>query len=438
MAYISDSTDFSTVNASVNTAIATPLPQGAVNFYYPTMAANTWYRYYDVDSTNVYETGSFLRLIAGVGEQNGILQKLSNLIVGSVYNIQIDFNIAVVGTANLLIYSGTTLQSTHVLSGSTSQTIQFTANSTQDTIVIDSEYISVSNLLQVDTITITTPPPVIPYLTGFTVKPASISALGEVTFTDGTNDVTPNQLQCEAYGYTYNKASGTCSTFRYNTNLNRAVANENNKTFGAGNSTQTGTNNTIVMGENNTVRGFSRNSIITGNQNVIANGVNNANVSGTLGEATADNSIVLGGNAGTDTLGERQSITVLYGTETTDNSVVDSYLNNTTGSYFVIPDNTIVAFQTETVAVRIGGTGGGAVGDFKAFIETGVAINESGVLSIDKSRVVIANTGTTSGWISDISVSGTNLVQKVRGANNRDLMWATTIRMTQIKTGVAL
>ena len=438
MAYISDSTDFSTVNASVNTAIATPLPQGAVNFYYPTMAVNTWYRYYDVDSTNVIETGSYLRLFADGGEQNGILQKLSSLIVGSVYNITIEFNIAVSGTSNLLIYSGTTLQSSQKLSGSTTQTIQFTANSANDTIVIDSKYIAVSAILQIDTITITTPSPTIPYLTGFTVKPALISGLGEVTFTDGTNDVTPNQLQCEAYGYTYNKASGTCSTFRYNTNLNRAVANENNKTFGVGNSTQTGTNNTIVMGENNTVRGFSRNSIIIGNQNEISNGVNNANVFGTLGEVTADNSIVLGGNAGTDTLGERQSITVLYGTETSDNSLVDSYLNNTTGSYFVIPDNTIVAFQTETVAVRIGGTGAGAVGDFKAFIETGVAINESGVLSIDKSRVIIANSGSTAGWISDITVSGTNLVQQVKGANNRDLMWATTIRMTQIKTGVAL
>ena len=436
MAYISDSTDFSTVNASVNTAIATPLPQGAVNFYYPTMAVNTWYRYYDVDSTNVYETGSLLILVSGVGEQNGIIQKLSDLIVGSKYNIQLNYNLNVIGNAKLYIYSGTTLKSTHVLSGSTSQTIEFTANSTEDTIVIETS--NISSLLQIDSITITTPSPTIPYLTGFTVKPASISALGDVTFTDGTNDVTPNQLQCEAYGYTYNQAEGTCSTFTYNTNLNRAVANENNKTFGVGNSTQTGTNNTIVMGENNIVRGFSRNSIITGNQNEIANGVNNANVSGTLGESTADNSIVLGGNAGTDSLGERQSITVLYGTETTDNSVVDSYLNNTTGSYFVIPDNTIVAFQTETVAVRIGGSGAGAVGDFKAFIETGVAINESGVLSIDKSRVIIANSGSTAGWISDISVSGTNLVQSVKGANNRTLMWATTIRMTQIKTGVAL
>ena len=115
-----------------------------------------------------------------------------------------------------------------------------------------------------------------------------------------------------------------------------------------------------------------------------------------------------------------------------------SFLNNTTGSYFAIPENTIIAFQTETVAVRIGGTGAGNNGDCKAFIETGVAINEAGTLSIDKSRTNIATAGTTTGWISDITVSGTNLVQTVKGANNRTLMWATTIRMTQIKTGVAL
>ena len=435
MAYISDSTDFSTVNASVNTAIATPLPQGAVNFYYPTMAVNTWYRYYNINSTNVYETGSFLRILSGVGEQNGIIQKLSNLIVGSVYTIQIDFNLNVVGTVNLLIYSGTILQSTHVLSGSTTQTIEFTAKSTQDTIVLDTENLA---LLQIDTITITTPSPTIPYLTGFTVKPASISTLGIVTFTDGTNDVTPNQLQCEAYGYTYNQVTGTCSTFRYNTNLNRAVANENNKTFGTGNSTQTGTNNTLVMGENNTVRGFSRNSIITGNQNEIANGVNNANVSGTLGEATATNSKVLGGNAGTDTLGERQSIQLLYGTQTTDGIVVDSYLNNTSGSYFVVPENTAVMFEADILALRVGGTGAGTVGDYKSWIETGVVINKSGTLTVDSSTISHSNSGSTGGWNAESTVSGTNYIISVEGATDKTIEWVSNIRFTQLKAGVTL
>ena len=278
----------------------------------------------------------------------------------------------------------------------------------------------------------------IPFLSGFDVKPSSTSPIGVVTFTDGTNEITPNQLQCEAYGYTYNQADGTCSIFRFNTSLDRSFSNATNKLQGAGNTTETGTNNTYIIGENNTVKGLSRNNIVVGNNNEIANGVNNASVYGTLGEATADNSIVLGGNASADSLGERQSITLLFGTQTTDNTVSDSFLNNTSASYFAIPENTIIAFQTETVAVRIGGTGGGNNGDFKAFIETGVAINEAGTLSIDKSRSTIANTGTTTGWTCDISVSGTNLVQTVKGANNRTLMWATTIRMTQIKTGVAL
>ena len=150
-----DGINFNNVNASANTAIATTLPQGAISYYNPTMAVNTWYRYYDVDSANVYETGSFLSISSLASEQNGIIQKISNLTVGAVYDIQIDFHIFVVGTVNLLIYSGTTLQSTHALSGSTTQTIQFTANSTEETIVLDTEN---SALLQIDTIGVTAAP----------------------------------------------------------------------------------------------------------------------------------------------------------------------------------------------------------------------------------------------------------------------------------------
>ena len=438
MAYISDSTDFSTVNASANTAIATALPQGAINHYNSTMVVNTWYRYYDIDSTNVYETGSFLRLISGVGEQNGIMQKLSGLIVGQVYNIKIDFNILAVGSPILSIYSGTILQSSHTLSGDTSQLIQFTAVTTQDTILIDTEYIGSPNLLQIDSISITTNPTSLPYLTGFTVKPNSISATGEVTFTNGTSAVTPTQRECEAYGYTYNEAIGTCSIFLYNTTIDRVVTNENNRTFGAGNVTGTGTNNTLIMGENNVVSGFSRNGIITGTKNEIGNEVNNANVSGTLGEASADNSTVLGGNAFDDSLGERQSITLMYGAATTDSSTVNSYLNNTTDSFFIIPTDTIVLFETQTVAVRTGGTGGGSVGDYKSWSEVGVAINKSGVLSIDSTRTNISSSGTVSGWTPTVGVLDATFLQQVKGANNRDIMWATTIRFTQIKTGVTL
>ena len=280
----------------------------------------------------------------------------------------------------------------------------------------------------------------IPYLTGFDVKPSTTSQIGVVTFTDGTNLITPNQLQCEAYGYTYNKVTGTCSIFRFNTNLNSSFSNETNKLQGTGNTTETGTNNTYIIGENNTVKGLSRNNIIVGNQNEIANDVNNANVFGTLGEATADNSIVLGGNnSAADNLGERQTMTFIYGKTTTDNSTVDAFLNNTTDSYFVVPLNTAIYFQSESLAVRVGGSSGsGAVGDFKAWVERGVVINKSGTLSIVRSRTSPASSGTTTGWSPVNSVSGTNFLQTVKGANNMNIEWASTIRMTQIKTGVAL
>ena len=280
--------------------------------------------------------------------------------------------------------------------------------------------------------------PTIPYLTGFDVKPLSTSSLGIVIFTDGTNAVIPNQLQCEAYGYTYDKASGTCSIFRFNTNLNRSFSNESNKIQGANNTTETGTNNTQIIGENNTVKGLSRNNIVVGSNNEIANGVNNANVYGTLGEATADNSIVLGGNASTDNLAERQSIHLIYGTQTTAGGTVDSYLNNITDNYFTIPANTAMYFHADVLAVRVGGTGTGSTGDFASFVERGVVINKSGTLSVSRERDAIKSSGTVTNWRPTATVDGTNFIIDVRGATDVTIEWCSNIRFTQIKTGVAL
>tara|TARA_R110000824_G_scaffold398607_1_gene602833 strand:- start:1637 stop:2482 length:846 start_codon:yes stop_codon:yes gene_type:complete len=279
----------------------------------------------------------------------------------------------------------------------------------------------------------------IPYLHGYSIKPTAVSSDGQVMFTDGTNIITPNQQQCEAYGYTYNQATGTCNAFAFSTTLGRNVINETNKLQGSGNVVETGTNNTTIVGENNTVKGLSRNNIIIGSNNQISHGVDNANVYGTLAQATADNSIVLGCNAGADILGERQNITLMYGKQTTNNSTVDAFLNNTTDSYFVVPDNAVVYFQSETIAVRVAGSSGsGAVGDFKSWVERGVVKNARGTLSIARSRTSPASSGTTTGWSPINSVSGTNFLQTVKGATDMTIEWASTIRITQIQTSVEL
>ena len=280
----------------------------------------------------------------------------------------------------------------------------------------------------------------IPYLPGFTVKPAAISTLGVVSFTDGTYEITPNQLQCESYGYTYNQAEGTCSIFRYNINLNAAVANENNKTYGAGNSTQTGTNNTIIMGENNTVRGNSRNSIITGSSNEIANGIDNVMVSGTLAEATALGSVVLGGNTEGDILGERQSIRCMYGAQTVTSTTVAAGLSNVINSRLVIPDNTIVYFHADTLVVRTGGSNSsGAVGDYGSYVERGVIINKSGTLTIQRERDTIKTSGVVTNWRILAAVgAGNTLSFTCRGQTTMILEWCMNVSITQIKTGVTL
>ena len=112
------------------------------------------------------------------------------------------------------------------------------------------------------------------FIKGFKIKPKIIDKTGVVTFTDGTNnDIIPNQLQCEAYGYTYDQESRTCKAFSFSQNLEKNISNTNNKINGSRNVTELGTNNTFIMGEKNIVKGYARNNIIVGSNNEIENSV---------------------------------------------------------------------------------------------------------------------------------------------------------------------
>ena len=247
---------------------------------------------------------------------------------------------------------------------------------------------------------------------GYTVRPKYINPSSQVVYEEYNSldqlvEISPTSDECTAYGFVYRSRD------------NRCVIVENNLRF----NWPKPTDNLSINRARNTIGRNTRDNIIAGASHILfSNNYSN----------------IIGGNKTTDSLAERQAITLMYGTETTNNSTVDSYLNNTVGSYFKIPDNSIVTFETQTVAVRVGGAGGGAAGDYKAWAEIGVAINKSGVLTIDSSRNTVSSSGTTSGWVPTVGVSGTNFLQQVKGSNNRDIKWATTIRFTEIRTGVAL
>ena len=279
----------------------------------------------------------------------------------------------------------------------------------------------------------------IKYKTGFEIKPSRVNNIGEVFFTDGTIEVIPNQKQCEAYGYYFHPATGTCKAFDYSTKLDTSFTNESTVIKGQGNTTADGTNNASIMGVNNIVNGSSNNTIIVGNQSQIESGVSNTSVFGTLGNSTADNSIVLGGNAAADILGERQVSTIMYGLQTTDASTNISFLNNVSGSFYAIPENAAMYFQADILAVRVAGSSGsGAVGDFKSWVERGVVINKSGTASISRTRTSPTSSGTTTGWSPVSTVVGTNYQLTVTGAANMTIEWVASIRFTQIQTSVSL
>jgi len=274
----------------------------------------------------------------------------------------------------------------------------------------------------------------IPYLSGYDVKPLSTSALGVVTFTDGRNDITPNQLQCEAYGYTYNQADGTCSTFRYNTNLNRSFSDESNKFQGANNTTETGTSNTLIIGQNNTVKGLSRNNIVVGNENEIANGINNASVFGNYGIAERDGEVVIGGGgfSGAGKGYAQSSIITLTGT-TTDGTATNLFVNGDSATTIIARSSTssFQGFEATVIGVRTGGSAAsGAVNDRVCLRITGLVY----LKAVDQSSVDLGKSGTTGGWAAEMAFSGTNdMLFAVTGAANMNISWSCTLNLYELK-----
>ena len=96
---------------------------------------------------------------------------------------------------------------------------------------------------------------------GFNIKPEKILRTGKVVFTNGTDKVLPNQIACEAYGYTYNAATGSCDAYKYSSVFNKKFGNILNNISGG--KTETGTVNTILNGQQNATKGDNFNNIIT-------------------------------------------------------------------------------------------------------------------------------------------------------------------------------
>ena len=231
------------------------------------------------------------------------------------------------------------------------------------------------------------------YQIGFTVKPYEIDTLGQVIYTDGTiNTIIPNQLQCEAYGYTYDKVSGTCSAFRYSATLNPNISNTNNRLNGPGNSTQTGSNTIQINGTGNTTRGLNNNCFINGRDNELANNINNATVNGSMGLALRQGEVVLGG--GHIQSGLAQSSKVQLSAKTTGVTGTSLQVQDLTGAFIEMQRDSILGLEIHLTRLETGGTAG-TVGNFHYLVIKGAArCDHNGVIILyTHSTTTIASLG---------------------------------------------
>ena len=290
------------------------------------------------------------------------------------------------------------------------------------------------------------------YLTGYTIKPYENTILGEVIFTDGTNNgIRANQQQCEAYGYTYNRADGTCNSSKFNINLDSAVRNENNKNNGPQNVTGLGSNIIQINGTLNTTTGSNNNCFINGSANEIANGVNNANVTGIGGVAENDGSLVIGGgNNEISRLVEnsraiRQTSIMHLSGVTTGEAFTYLTLNGadfdnqsaTKGEYINLPNNAVVGYEVYITRLCTGGTSGTAGHYLYASSRGSVLLNDTyDQLFATPTNTTIGSAGGVSGTyvMEETTVSDRpSMSIKVAGSADVINIWNATVTLHKLK-----
>lgn len=281
---------------------------------------------------------------------------------------------------------------------------------------------------------------------GYSVRPKEVNNLSQVIYErfkpagrrGQLEDILPTSDECTAYGFVFKASDSKCYIVENNLRFNYPKPTDNLSINKASNFIGRNTRDNIISGASHILHSNNYSNIISGDNNTLRDLVSYTTISGTRAEATVDNSTVLGGNQPTDILAERQLTTLMYGKRTTNGNTTASNLNNLSANYFVIQDNTAVYFHAEAIAVRVGGTGAGTIGDYSSFVQRGVVINKSGVLSVNSERDNIKSSGTVSSWRTSGNVSGTNFYIGVRGAANVNIEWSISIRLTEMRTGVTL
>ena len=280
---------------------------------------------------------------------------------------------------------------------------------------------------------------------GLVLKPDSISDLGDVTFTDGSlTGLFADQKTCEAYGYKYNLATGTCSAFTTNFNIVGSVTERNKINLGTNNEIPANAQNNLVIGTSNLQDGFNNNTFILGNEHEIEVEMKNSSIlGGSRGTVSRQSEIAIGGgkraisdSTNAVTLNSRrQTSTLELSCVTIDNTATNMTIQGDGESFINVQNNSIIGFDIYVTRLELGGTRGVAGNYSYRNIRGAVKIDNSGTMSFvvgfSRNIAKIGQNGTcimadsTIGGVPSISVN-------VQDRNNVHNLWSASVTLHEV------
>lgn len=270
---------------------------------------------------------------------------------------------------------------------------------------------------------------------GFKIKPKEVSPNGLVLFTDGTNNVIPSQLSCEAYGYKYDTQTGTCMSFIPTSKLDTQLKEPSNTIKGVSNTTNKGTSRTIINGTLNTTKGFNENCLISGQGNTINNGINNATVVGSYGKALRQGEFVQGGG-GSSKVNEPQRSVIQLTCNTTDNTTTNMKVLDLDDEYINVQNNSILGFEAFLTRLEIGGASGTAGNFSYKHIQGVVKIADDYTTNIIiKKNISVGKVG-VNGTSNVVDVATGTITIAVSDRNNVNNIWNATVYLHETQTNI--
>ncbi len=270
----------------------------------------------------------------------------------------------------------------------------------------------------------------------FKIKPKEVNLNGLVTFTDGTNDVVPNQLACEAYGYKYDTLTGTCISFIPTSKLDNQLKEPSNTITGVTNKHEKGTSRSIINGTLNTTKGFNENCLVTGEKNEVQNNINNSLLVGKMGKVTHDSEFCVGGGGFNSEAGLTQYSVLQVSGKTTSTADVDLYIegNDVLSNEILLPANSVTTYEIWLSGLVTGGSSG-TPGDYETYEYHGtIRTADNGTMTHNaKISRLLGRTGSLGTKTIDTATAYTLKIQ-IAGQNNVNSQWHAVVKLHTNKT----